>query len=150
MVPASTGTRNLCLSGARHVTVNSAARDAPHHIQIVRRITGFKNWHQFFPLGGNNMPKYISLMTYTDQGLQTIKKSNSSIDSTQQMAEELGGKIDQIYLTMGNYDIVAIADFPDDATAATFVLRLGGLGNVKATTLKAFQEDAFRMIVNAV
>jgi uncharacterized protein with GYD domain len=96
------------------------------------------------------MPKYISLMTYTDQGLQTIKKSNSSIDSTQQMAEELGGKIDQIYLTMGNYDIVAIADFPDDATAATFVLRLGGLGNVKATTLKAFQEDAFRMIVNAV
>lgn len=96
------------------------------------------------------MPKYISLMTYTEQGLQTIKKSGSSIDSTQQIAEDLGGHIDQIYLTMGNYDIVAVADFPDDATAATFILRLGALGSVKATTLKAFQEDAFRMIVDAV
>tara|TARA_B100000676_G_C17870999_1_gene728630 strand:- start:63 stop:218 length:156 start_codon:yes stop_codon:yes gene_type:complete len=51
---------------------------------------------------------------------------------------------------MGNYDIVAITEFPDDATAVTFVLRIGALGNVKATTLKAFQEDAFRMIVDAV
>ncbi len=96
------------------------------------------------------MPAYISLMTYTDQGLRTIKKSTNSADSARHMAEELGGSIDQIYLTMGNYDIVAIADFPDDATAATFVLRMGALGNVKATTLKAFQEDAFRMIVDAV
>ena len=66
------------------------------------------------------------------------------------MAEELGGEVRQFYLTMGNYDIVAITEFPDDATAATFVLRIGALGNVKATTLKAFQEDAFRMIVDAV
>ena len=96
------------------------------------------------------MPIYISLMNYTDQGLRSIQKSTSRIDSARHMAEELGGRIDQIYLTMGNYDIVTIAEFPDDATAATFVLRLGTRGNVKATTLKAFQEDAFRMIVDAV
>ena len=66
------------------------------------------------------------------------------------MAEELGGEVRQFYFTMGNYDIVAITEFPDDATAVTFVLRIGALGNVKATTLKAFQEDAFRMIVDAV
>ena len=96
------------------------------------------------------MPTYISLMNYTDQGLRTIKKSTSSVDAARQTAEELGGSIDQFYLTLGNYDIVAIADFPDDATAATFVLRVGALGNIKATTLKAFQEDAFRMIIDAV
>ena len=66
------------------------------------------------------------------------------------MAEELGGEVRQFYLTMGNYDIVAITEFPDDATAATFVLRIGVLGNVKARTLQAFQEDALRMIVDAV
>ena len=66
------------------------------------------------------------------------------------MAEELGGEVRQFYPTTGNYDIVAITEFPDDATAATFVLRISSLGNVKATTLKAFQEDAFRMIVDAV
>ncbi|NKB56546.1 MAG: GYD domain-containing protein [Alphaproteobacteria bacterium] len=96
------------------------------------------------------MPMYISLMNYTDQGLRTIKKSTNRADSARSMAEELGGSIEQIYLTMGNYDLIAIADFPDDATAATFVLRIGALGNVKATTLKAFQEDAFRIIIDAV
>jgi len=96
------------------------------------------------------MPVYINLINYTDQGLRNIKKSANRADGTRQMAEELGGEVRQFYLTMGNYDIVAITEFPDDATAATFVLRIGALGNVKATTLKAFQEDAFRMIVDAV
>ncbi len=96
------------------------------------------------------MPTYISLMNYTDQGLRSIKKSTSRVDEARHMAEELGGKIDQIFLTMGNYDIVAITEFPDAATASTFMLRIGALGNVKATTLRAFNEDAYRMIVGAV
>lgn len=96
------------------------------------------------------MPVYINLINYTNQGLRNIKKSANRADGARQMAEELGGEVRQFFLTMGNYDIVAITEFPDDATAATFVLRIGALGNVKATTLKAFQEDAFRMIVDAV
>ena len=96
------------------------------------------------------MPVYINLINYTDQGLRNIKNSANRADGARQMAEELGGEVRQFYLTMGNYDIVAITEFPDDATAATFVLRISSLGNVKATTLKAFQEDAFRMIVDAV
>ena len=96
------------------------------------------------------MPVYINLINYTDQGLRNIKNSANRADGARQMAEELGGEVRQFYLTMGNYDIVAITEFPDDATAVTFVLRIGALGNVKATTLKAFQEDAFRMIVDAV
>ena len=60
-----------------------------------------------------------------------------------------GANLDR-FTTDVRTEIDAITDFPDDATAATFVLRIGALGNVKATTLKAFQEDAFRMIVDAV
>ncbi len=48
------------------------------------------------------------------------------------------------------FDLVAISEFPDDATAATFVLRLGALGNVRTTTVKAFPENAYRKIVEAV
>ena len=96
------------------------------------------------------MPVYINLINYTDQGLRNIKKSAGRADGARQLAEELGGTIERFYLTMGNYDIVTITEFPDDATATTFVLRIGALGNVKATTLKAFQEDAFRMIVDVI
>ncbi|MEE9210204.1 MAG: GYD domain-containing protein [Kiloniellales bacterium] len=96
------------------------------------------------------MPTYISLMIYTDQGLRDIKKSPGRLDAARKAADDLGGKFGQLYLTMGAYDLVAISEFPDDATAATFALRLGALGNVRTTTVKAFPENAFRKILEAV
>jgi len=96
------------------------------------------------------MSIYINLMTYTDQGLRNVKKAPSRLDAARKAAEELGGKLGDLYLTMGAYDLVAISEFPDDATAATFVLRLGEKGNVRTTTVKAFPENAYRKIVEAV
>jgi uncharacterized protein with GYD domain len=96
------------------------------------------------------MSIYINLMTYTDQGLRNVKKSPSRLDAARKAAEELGGKLGDLYLTMGAYDLVAISEFPDDATAAAFVLRLGAKGNVRTTTVKAFPENAYRKIVEAV
>ncbi len=96
------------------------------------------------------MPTYISLMTYTDQGLRNVKKSPGRLDAARKAAEDLGGKMGDLYLTMGAYDLVAISEFPDDATVATFVLRIGALGNVRTTTVKAFPERAYLKIVEAV
>ena len=96
------------------------------------------------------MSIYINLMTYTDQGLRNVKKSPSRLDAARKAAEELGGKLGDLYLTMGVYDLVAISEFPDDATAATFVLRLGEKGNVRTTTVTAFPENVYRKIVEAV
>ncbi len=96
------------------------------------------------------MPIYINLMTYTEQGLRNIKKSPNRFDAARKVAEELGGSNQPLHLTMGIYDLVAISQFSDDPTAATFVLRLGALGNVRTTTLKAFPEDVYRKIVESV
>ncbi len=96
------------------------------------------------------MSTYIMLFNYTDQGLRNVKKSPGRLDAARKAAEELGGKLGDLYLTMGAYDLVAITEFPDDATAATFVLRLGAFGNVRTTTVKAFPENAYRKIVEAV
>ncbi len=96
------------------------------------------------------MPIYISLMNYTEQGLRNVKKAPSRLNAARKAAEDLGGKLGDLYLTMGAYDLVAISEFPDDATAATFVLRLGAFGNVRTTTVKAFPENAYRKIIEAV
>jgi uncharacterized protein with GYD domain len=53
-------------------------------------------------------------------------------------------------MTMGDYDIVAVYEAPDDAIAARFTMMLGMLGNVRTTTLKAFPETAYREIVNSL
>lgn len=96
------------------------------------------------------MPTYICLMSYTEQGMRSIKKAPDRVDAARQAAEDLGGKIGDLYLTMGRYDLIAVADFPDDATAATFSLRVGAIGNVRISTAKAFPEAAYRKIVEAV
>ncbi len=50
------------------------------------------------------MPTYISLMTYTDEGLRNVKKSPSRLDAARKVAKELGGKIGDVYLTMRSSD----------------------------------------------
>jgi uncharacterized protein with GYD domain len=48
---------------------------------------------------------------------------------------------------LGDYDLVAICEAPDDAVMARFLMQLGMLGNVRTHTLKAFPEAAYREIV---
>ena len=66
------------------------------------------------------------------------------------MLRDMGGQITAFYMTMGEYDMVATYEAPDDAVAARFTLMLGMLGNVRSTTLKAFPEKAYREIVNSL
>ena len=89
------------------------------------------------------MPVYINLINYTDQGLRNIKKSANRADGARQMAEELGGEVRQFYLTMGNYDIVAITEFPDDAAAATFVSASARLETSKRQRLRHSKRTHF-------
>jgi uncharacterized protein with GYD domain len=65
--------------------------------------------------GRKAMPTYISLMNYTDQGLRNVKKSPGRLDAARKAAEELGGKMGDLYLTMGAYDLVATSHFPEES-----------------------------------
>jgi len=96
------------------------------------------------------MAIYISLASYTDQGIKDIKNSPKRADAAKKLAKALGGKISALYLTIGAHDLVAISEFKDDATAAKFALTLGSKGNVRTTTLKAFPETEFRKILKAL
>ena len=93
------------------------------------------------------MATYILLVNYTEQGIKAIKESPKRVDGVRNLAQKLGGKMDDLYLTMGAFDIVAISEFPDDEAAAKFALTLNSLGNVRTTTLRAFDEGQFRDIV---
>jgi uncharacterized protein with GYD domain len=62
----------------------------------------------------------------------------------------MDGEFKSFYLTMGDYDMVAIYEAPDDAVAARFSLQLGMLGTVRTRTLKAFPEAAYREIINSL
>ncbi|MGA0596258.1 GYD domain-containing protein [Enterovirga sp. CN4-39] len=93
------------------------------------------------------MSTYIVLSNWTDQGLRAVKDSAKRLDATRKAAEALGGSIKAFYLTMGEYDMVLVAEAPDDATFARFMLELAMMGNVRTRTLKAFPEAAYREII---
>jgi len=96
------------------------------------------------------MGTYIALCNWTDKGAQQVKDSPRRFDAAKKSLREMGGDIKQFYLTMGDYDLVAIADAPDDAVMARFLMQLGMLGNVRTRTLKAFPEAAYREIITSL
>lgn len=93
------------------------------------------------------MPTYVMLAHWTDQGIRTIEESPRRLDAAKKTLVDMGGQFRSLYLTMGNYDLVAIYDAPDDAVAARFTLILGKMGNVRTTSMKAFPEEAMRQII---
>ena len=96
------------------------------------------------------MPRYIALMKLTEQGVKDIKNAPQRIEQAAAGMEKMGGKMLEFYATMGEYDYVAIADWPDDDTGMTFLLTLGSLGNVRTTTLKAWDEQQFGGLVQKI
>jgi uncharacterized protein with GYD domain len=93
------------------------------------------------------MPAYVVLVNWTEQGVRQIKDSAKRLDGAKKALKDMGGEIKSIYLTLGDYDLVAICEAPDDAVAARFIMQLGMLGNVRTKTLKAFPEVAYREII---
>jgi len=93
---------------------------------------------------------YIVLLNWTEQGMKNLRESPRRLDAAKTLLQEMGGSFQGFYLTMGEYDMVAVCEAPDDAIAARFALRLGTQGNVKTCTLKAFPEDAYREIIRSL
>jgi uncharacterized protein with GYD domain len=94
------------------------------------------------------MPTYISLLQYTQQGITAIKQSPTRLEAAKQAYKRAGGELKAFYLTLGQYDAVAIAELPDDTALAKMALALGAQGNVRTETLRAFNETEFRRIVS--
>lgn len=93
------------------------------------------------------MAGYILLMKYTQQGLADIKNSPQRIQEAIAAAEKLGIRKVGVWVTMGEYDLVAVGDAPNEQAVAAFALSLGRQGNVTTQTMRAFSEDEFAQLV---
>ena len=93
------------------------------------------------------MTTYIMLINWTEQGIRDVKSSPKRLDAARKLLGEMGGTMKAFYLTMGEFDMVVVAEAPDDAVAARFAMMLGQAGNVRTRTLKVFPELAYREII---
>lgn len=87
------------------------------------------------------MATYISLLSFTDQGIRSVKETTQRAEAVKGLAKKFGATMKAIYWTLGQYDIVTIVEAPDDAQAAAFGIAIAAMGNVRGQTLVAFSPE---------
>lgn len=87
------------------------------------------------------MPTYISLMSMTDQGVKRVHEAPGNIKKAVEAMEAAGGRLLGFYVTMGDYDFVAITECPDDETSMALAMALGSIGDVRTNTMRAFTSE---------
>jgi uncharacterized protein with GYD domain len=85
------------------------------------------------------MGTYIALLDYTDQGIKNIQDSPQRADQFNELAAKAGARVLSQYWTIGAHDGVLVLEAPSDEVAAAIFLALGARGNVRTTTLRAFE-----------
>src|SRR5437867_12844744 len=104
-----------------------------------------------YPEGIENiMPTYISLVQFTDKGIQAAKQTTQRVADWAAKVQSMGVSIKQMYWTLGQYDQVCIFEAPDDETAASVLLAADLLGNIRTQTLRAFTSSEMDEILAKV
>jgi uncharacterized protein with GYD domain len=93
------------------------------------------------------MPTYVSLIHWTDQGIRNYKDTTSRADDFIKLVDSKGGRVRELLWTVGEYDVVAVAEFPDDETGTAALLQVGALGSVRSNTMRAFSSDEMASII---
>lgn len=93
---------------------------------------------------------YVFLLNWTDQGLRETTNSVDRAMRTVASMEQLGVRIFETYWTVGPFDMVMVAECPDQATAHAVSLDMASRGNIRATTLRAFDRTEMEQVVGLV
>jgi len=95
-------------------------------------------------------PTYISLVKFTEKGIQNARQTTQRLDAWAAKVQSMGVTIKQMYWTLGEYDQVCIFEAPDDETAASVLLAANMLGNIRSQTMRAFTAPEMEKILSRV
>ncbi|MDQ3832262.1 MAG: GYD domain-containing protein [Actinomycetota bacterium] len=93
------------------------------------------------------MATYLVLFNWTDQGIRNVRDTVDRYDRATELGEKHGVRIEQIYWTVGPYDIAVVAEAPDDESVSAFLLELSSAGNLRTTTLRAYNREEMSSIL---
>jgi uncharacterized protein with GYD domain len=95
------------------------------------------------------MPYYLVQAAYTPEAWAgQLKDPQNRLDVLRPLVERLGGKLETAFFAFGEYDIVAIGEYPDNVSAAAFSLVAaagGAVKSIKTTPLMTIEEGLTAM-----
>ena len=93
------------------------------------------------------MPTYVVLYQFTDEGRKNAKDTVKRAREARQTNEQRGFKVQGLYWTQGQYDLVAVVDAPDEQSMMAGLFNIAGAGNVRSEALRAFTESEMEAIL---
>ena len=93
------------------------------------------------------MADFVILLRWTQKGIEHVKDSPVRFEHFRETVEAVGGELLSFHMTLGQYDMMAIIDVPDDEAAAKMELAVRAVGTVDIETLRAFDENEFRKLI---
>jgi uncharacterized protein with GYD domain len=79
------------------------------------------------------MPHYLQQVAYSREGWAAlVANPQDRIEAVRPAIEKLGGRIVQAWFSFGDYDIVVIADLPDNVSAAAIAMAFAAGGACKS------------------
>src|SRR5687768_4050784 len=79
------------------------------------------------------MPYFLLQVAYTSESVAgLIKNPQNRGEAVRPAVEKLGGRVVDSWVSFGDYDVVAILEFPANANAAALAMIFGAGGGVRA------------------
>jgi len=87
-------------------------------------------------MGVVGLARYMLCASYTTEGVKGLLKDGGSgrQDAVGKLLADLGGSLESFYFAFGEDDVYAIAEIPDNVTAAAIALAVGSSGAVRVKT----------------
>ena len=95
------------------------------------------------------MAIHIVLANFTEQGIKNIKDSPQRAQAFRDLAKKHGVTVRDLYWTIGQYDLVTIAEGSEEALTAV-LLNIAKLGNVRTQTLRAMDLETMKRVLEKV
>ena len=93
------------------------------------------------------MATYVSLINWTEQGIRNFRDTAQRAADFSRLVESVGGTVRELLWTVGEYDIVCVADFPDEESGVAALLQVGSAGNIRSNTMRAFTAEQMADII---
>ena len=94
------------------------------------------------------MAVYVCLVNFTHEGLKTMKaKGVARSDMVKRNVESLGGKLVHAYYCLGEYDVVAILEFPHNRAAMKAAVLNASMGHIRIKTMPAVSREEWKSVL---
>lgn len=83
------------------------------------------------------MPRFLFEASYTVEGLKGLRRQGGSgrREAVARAAQSVGGRLEHFYFAFGDHDALAVADLPNNESAAALALAVSEAGGASVRTV---------------